>query len=238
MGGSEGVAPLDERIGKTVLELRKLTRGASLQFALTVGRIVVETLYEGDVRAWRSRARKDHALRALAARPDLPMSASALYRALAIYELSQRQAGGAGWQHIGVSHLRAVLGLAEDVQTTLLARAESEQWTAARLERETVTLRAGGRPAGGRKRVPGYVKSIRRIFELTSAEALDGLDSVSELNATELSELTAMLESARTELDRLRHRLSQGRFPELPSRGATQASIRASWHIQRSDAAE
>ena len=140
--GAVGAASLDERIGKTILELRKLTRGASLQFALTAGRIVVESLYDGDVRAWRSRMRKDHALRALAARPDLPMSASALYRALAIYELSSRQAGGEGWQHVGVSHLRAVLGLPEDVQTGLLGRAETERWTAARMEQETLALRS------------------------------------------------------------------------------------------------
>lgn len=210
--GSEGVAPLDERIGKTIAELRKLTRGASLQFALTVGRVVVDTLYDGDAGAWRSRARKDHALRALAARPDLPMSASALYRALAIYELSRRQAGGQAWQHIGVSHLRAVLGLAEEAQTALLARAESEQWTATRLERETLAFRASGRQSGGRKRMPGYVKSIRRIFELSSAEALEGLESVAELNAAELTELMQMLESARGQLDRLRHRLVQGRY--------------------------
>lgn len=236
--GAVGVASLDERIGKTILELRKLTRGASLQFALTAGRIVVETLYDGDVRAWRSRMRKDHALRALAARPDLPMSASALYRALAIYELSSRQAGGEGWQHVGVSHLRAVLGLPEDVQTGLLERAEAERWTAARMERETLSLRSTSRQAGGRKRVPGYVKSIRRIFELTRAEALEGLDSVSELNPNELAELTEMLESSRTMLERLRQRFAFGRPAERPSRAATQMTMRASWHASQSDAAE
>jgi hypothetical protein len=236
--GAVGVASLDERIGKTILELRKLTRGASLQFALTAGRIVVESLYDGDARAWRSRTRKDHALRALAARPDLPMSASALYRALAIYELSSRQAGGEGWQHVGVSHLRAVLGLPEDVQAGLLERAEAERWTAARMERETLSLRSASRRAGGRKPVPGYVKSIRRIFELTSAEALTGLDSIGELNASELAELSEMLESARSALERLRQRVAFGRSAERPSRAATQMTMRASWHASESDAAE
>ena len=236
--GRVGAASLDERIGKTIVELRKLTRGASLQFALTAGRIVVETLYEGDARAWRSRTRKDHALRALAARPDLPMSASALYRALAIYELSSRQAGGEGWQHVGVSHLRAVLGLPADVQTGLLERAEAEHWTAARMERETLPLRSVSRRAGGRKRVPGYVKSIRRICELTTAEALEGLDSIGELNPSELAELAEMLESARSALERLRQRIAFGRPAERLSRAATQMTMRASWHASESDAAE
>jgi hypothetical protein len=236
--GAVGVDSLDERIGKTILELRKLTRGASLQFALTVGRIVVETLYDGDARAWRSRTRKDHALRALVARPDLPMSASALYRALAIFELSSRQAGGESWQHVGVSHLRAVLGLPEDLQARLLERAEAERWTAARMERETLPLRSTSRQAGGRKRVPGYVKSIRRIFELTSAEALEGLDAVGDLNPSELVELTDMLESARARLDRLRQSIAFARASERPSRAATQLNPRASWHASESDAAE
>jgi hypothetical protein len=217
--GGQGVDPLDERIGKTIVELRKLTRGASLQFALGVGRVVVDTLYEGDVTAWRSRARKNHALRVLAARTDLPLSASALYRALAIYELSHKQAGGQGWQHLGVSHLRVVLGLAEDVQTELLGRAEAEKWTVARLEAEAVTLRSGLRPAGGRKPVPRYLKSIRRIFELTSPEALEGLEST-QLAASEVAELTEKLEGARRRLDQLQRRLTQSRGPERSSRGS------------------
>jgi hypothetical protein len=215
----QGVDPLDERIGKTIVELRKLTRGASLQFALGVGRVVVDTLYEGDVAAWRSRARKNHALRVLAARTDLPLSASALYRALAIYELSQKQAGGQGWQHLGVSHLRVVLGLAEDVQAELLGRAEAEQWTVARLEREAVTLRSGLRPSGGRKPVPRYLKSIRRIFELTSPEALEGLEST-ELGASEVAELTEKIEAARRRLDQLQRRLAQSRGGAASTRGS------------------
>jgi hypothetical protein len=220
--GSEGFDPLDERIGKTIVELRKLTRGASLQFALGVGRVVVDTLYEGDLTAWRSRARKDHALRVLAARSDLPLSASALYRALAIYELSRRQVGGQGWQHLGVSHLRVVLGLAEDVQVELLGRAETEQWTVARLEREALTLRSGLRPAGGRKPIPRYLKSIRRIFELTSPEALEGLESTAQLGASEVAELTEKIEGARSRLDQLQRRLAQGRGAERSSRNARQ----------------
>lgn len=236
--GAVDAASLDERIGKTIFELRKLTRGASLQFALTAGRIVVETLYAGETRAWRSRTRKDHALRALAARPDLPMSASALYRALAIYELSTRQAGGQGWQHVGVSHLRTVLGLPEDVQTGLLERAEAERWTAARLERETLPLRATSRRAGGRKRLPGYVKSIRRMFELTRAEALEGLDAIDELSGSELAELVGMLESTRAAVEQLSERIACGRARERPSRVATQMSMGASWYASQGDAAE
>ncbi len=203
MSSEDRVDPLEERVRNTIVELRKLTRGASLRFALNVGKIVVDTLYEGDLSAWRSRARKNHALRTLAARPDLPLSASALYRALAIYELNCRQPGAAAWQHLGVSHLRLVLGLDERTQNALLLRAESEQWTVGRLERETLAFRPHSRPSGGRKRTPPYVKSIRRIFELTSVEALEGLESFNQLDASELGELADKVKLARRRLELL-----------------------------------
>lgn len=197
------VATLEERVRRTVHQLCILTRVATLEFALGVGKVVVETLYEGDLSAWRSRARKDHALRALAASPELPLSASALYRALAIYELSRRNVQGTGWRHLGVSHLRTVLGLSSEAQNRLLATAESERWTVARMEREALLLRARSRCSGGRKPVPTCIKSIRRIFELTLPEALEGLESLEDLGASDVQELVDKLGKARERLHRL-----------------------------------
>jgi len=111
------LAGLETRVRQVINQLCVLARGATLDFTLRVGKVVVDSLYDGDLTAWRSRARKDYALRVLAASPDLPLSATALYRALAIYELSQRQPNA--WQHLGVSHLRAVLGLPNETQNHL-----------------------------------------------------------------------------------------------------------------------
>jgi hypothetical protein len=207
---SHEFSSLEERVRKAIHQLSILTRGATLEFALGVGRIVVDTLYDGDLTAWRSRARKDCALRVLVSNPNLPMSASALYRALAIYELSRRQLLAAGWQHLGVSHLRTVLGLPSDTQNRLLTRAEAEQWTVARLEREVLGLRAPQRTTGGRKPVPACIKSIRRIFDLTLPDALAGLDHIQELQASELDELVDKLSQARERLHRIERILSSG----------------------------
>jgi hypothetical protein len=194
-----------------VRELRTLARGASLSFALAVGRIVVESLYDGDLTAWRRRERKEHALRTLAAQSDLPISASALYRALAVYELCQRPGARAmQWQHLGLSHVRAVLGLPVEVQNRLLKLAEEERWTVARLERETLGIRPSARPNGGRTAVAPYIKSIRRIFQLTSPEALQGLDDWARLDAAELDELAQKLAQARARLERLEQVLPRG----------------------------
>ena len=209
---------LGERIRCAIERLGGVRRGASLGLALDVGRIVVDTLYAGDVSRWRSRERKDHALRALSRRRDLPLSSSALYRALALYELSQRDSRGS-FEALGVSHLRAVLGLPAAAQDALLAAAAREGWTVARMEREASARRATARARGGRKPVAPYIKSIRRIVQLTSPEALEGLERCGELDATELDELARELGRARARLERLEHVL-----PRKRARGARPSS--------------
>jgi len=201
-------ATLEERVRNTIGQLCVLTREATLDFTLSVGKVVVDTLYAGDLSAWRSRARKDHALRVLAASPDLPFSASALFRALGIYELSQRHARP--WQHLGVSHLRTVVGLPIETQNQLLSAAEHERWTVVKLEREVIRVRTSRRTNGGRKPLPQYVKTIRRIFELTLPEALNGLESLDELDASAIEELAGKLAKTQERLCRLAKVLTSG----------------------------
>jgi hypothetical protein len=205
---------LAERVRCAVERLGSVQRGASLGFALEVGRTVVETLYGGDLSRWRARQRKDTALRSLSRRPDLPLSTSTLYRALALYELSQRE-GHAGLHQLGVSHLRAVLGLPPPTQSALLAAASRERWTVARLEREASAQRSPARTRGGRKPLAPYIKSIRRIVQLTSPEALEGLERCGELDATQLDTLAEQIGRARAQLARLENVL-----PKKRTRGA------------------
>lgn len=192
---------VEHRVRATVQHLQNLTRSASIQFAIEVGRVVIECLYAGDWTAWRTRAQKDHALRALAATPDLPISASALYRALAIYELNQDTQGNiARAQHLGVSHVRAVLGLDRTHQLQLLDSAERAGWTVCRLEREAARFRSAARSRGGRRPAPRYLKTIRQIHQLTAPELLDGVEQWSSLPRSELEELALKLSQARERL--------------------------------------
>lgn len=192
------------RIRLAVDRLKRLARDASLEFALEVGRVVVETIHDGDLGAWRSRGRKEHALRSLCADPELPISASALYRALAIYELSCRpDADVSSWKHLGVSHVRAVLGLTPDSQLKLLGRAEAQRWTVTKLEGEVRACRACPQRRGGRRPTPRYLRSIRQIYQLTMAEALSGLDDGIGLRPAELEELMEKLSRARQRLAQL-----------------------------------
>ena len=201
---------VEQRVRTAVQRLQSLTRSASLQFAIEVGRVVVESLYAGDPTAWRGRAKKDHTLRTLAASPDLPISASALYRALSIYELNQATRGNiARARHLGISHVRAVLGLEHAQQLQLLESAERGGWTVCHLEREVARLRSTARSRGGRRPSPRYLKTIRQIHQLTSAECFDGLEEWSALSSSEVEELALKLAQARERLATVAGALTQ-----------------------------
>ena len=127
------VAKLDDPIERTIEELRQLSRTSALQFAIQVGTIIVERFYGSDPEQWRRRGPKHASFRKLAAHPSLPFSPGALYRAVAIYELTRRLAGQESVRHLGCSHLRAVLGLRADEQSRLLDLAYGKRWTVEQL---------------------------------------------------------------------------------------------------------
>lgn len=172
--------------------INAISRAATLEFAIEIGRTVIETLYQGRLSEWRSRGRKEVGLRQLAAHPKLSISATTLYRSIAIYELCERVGHYGSLQHLGVSHLRAVLAAPEAEQTALLQRAEIEKWSVSRLESEVDKEQARA-SRGGRPRAPEYVKSIRRMNQLVAPRALDGLDEADRLSPAEARELLAMV---------------------------------------------
>src|SRR5689334_13682467 len=100
-----------ETIDSVVRELNDLHQAATLDFALRVGRIVIDRLYGGDVGVWRRQRSTDASFRKLAARSrrGLVLSASTLYRAVALCELCDRIAVSIRG-NLGAAHLRAVLG--------------------------------------------------------------------------------------------------------------------------------
>jgi hypothetical protein len=111
--------------------------------------------------------------------PALPISATTLWRNLHMFLLVRRIPWVASSTHLGVAHLRAVLGLPLAQQQRLLARADEEAWTKSVLEAEAAELRAPRRDGRGRPRRPG---GIRRLLEAERALAdLDLENLASEL---------------------------------------------------------
>lgn len=150
-------------IDDVVHELRHLAHRAALDLALEVGRVIVDRFYGGRTDVWRQRGKRCASFRKLAARPDLPMSASGVYRAVAIYEVWQRIGGIATWKHVGACHLRAVLSLPPADQDTVLLRAEAQRLSVRELEDTVAELRSVRADRRGRPRQSPVVRTMRSL---------------------------------------------------------------------------
>jgi hypothetical protein len=205
-------AVLNDLIDDVVRELNEVHGRATLDLALVVGKIVIARFYGGDFTSWREHRAKEVSFRRLAARAetDLRFSASQLYRAVAVYELSCRLHLENG-SRLTMTHLRAVLGLPETAQTQLLTAAEAELWSSERIEREAAAIRQGLDQRRGRPRAPAVVSAVRVLVKswrhvATTCEQHDVLD----LTETELRSLYRALDEVRGQLERLARRLGGG----------------------------
>lgn len=208
---SDTEEPIDDLVGR----LGTLAKDASVEHAIEIGRLVIEELYAGDLHAWRSRGPKAHSLRELSRRSDLPLSSSALYRSIALYELSEALGGVQAWsgKGLGISHMRLVLGLPREAQRELLDRAAKERWTVAELERETVAIRSGQprrRARGGRPRLPRFVKSLNRMRKCADAtdDFFGDVEAAGDMEPERVAELREQLAHIRSCCEELERRLA------------------------------
>ena len=174
--------PAAEAIERTVDALCELQRQRSIAFSVEVGRLVVEGIYGGDLDQLRVRHGKPHpSLRALAAHPRMPMSATALYQSIGVYRIATRLPSVLD-SELTLTHLRAVLPLVPAAQGALLSQAVTNGWTARRLADEVAAVKAPQR-RGGRPRLPRVVKTLNLINRLADDDGawgdLDGLDALS-----------------------------------------------------------
>ena len=162
--------PLLDRV---VGELNLIARSATLDFALAVGRVIVDGFYGGDLEAWRARGVKDMSFRRLAKHRDLPMSPAALYRSVAVYELSHRLPL-TRWQRVSASHLHVVLPLAQGDQERLLELTDVQRWPVRRLRQEVALLSAAPvnclsqRASDGRPKLQQTIRLLRRCLDETN----------------------------------------------------------------------
>lgn len=202
------LAPADDAvIDQLVAELCGLHRAAALDFALRVGRLVLERLYGGDLDAWRARGVRDGSFRRLAERLDplgIPgLSSSSLARALGTLELDAR-VGVAGRPQLNAAHVVAVLGLKPADQERLLGRAEAQDWTAAELKVEADRVRrASANPARtGRRPLPAFVKTVNRWErELAEDASFHDLDQLATLEDDDAERLTRAVAAMRERCD-------------------------------------
>jgi hypothetical protein len=147
-----------------------MVRSATFEFAMSVGKLIINTFYGGSMTAWRDRGVKDCSFRRLARHPQLRMSPSALYRSVAIFELCQRL-GIESWDHVSMSHVRLVLPLPVEHQARLLESAERNQWPTRRLQQEIATLaKPGANPLTRKRRarLGEMIQALERCIDETN----------------------------------------------------------------------
>jgi len=193
-----------------VCELNDIFRSGTMGLHVRLGRVIIEMLYGGDLARWRAKGTKDLSFRKLASRAnrDLAISVSSLCRAVALCELTDRLEIST-WKHLGVSHLRGVLGLPDREQRRLLAIAETEAWTVERLEKEKAKVSATQTRRRGRRRMPAFVKTVHRLMKLLDEpeQSFGGLDELNQVDENEIARLLGVISSTKDRLEILERHL-------------------------------
>jgi hypothetical protein len=190
-----------EQIDAVVHQLNGICRSSSLEFALRVGAVIIHHFYNGDMDAWRDRGPKVHSFRRLAEHPELALSAGALYRCVAIFEMCDRLRAASRWRRLGASHLRAVINIPADKQERLLNKANEERWSVQVLRAQALDLREG-RARGGRRAQSLLGKQLRTLDRCLQ-DWSGAINSVDQHEARELDQGLQLLAKMKTSLEEL-----------------------------------
>lgn len=186
-------------IEAVVEALRSVSAAHSLQASMAVGEIILQQVFDGDARMLRTRGKKCRTFRRLAAHPHLKMSSSSLWRAVAVYELSQRFPEIVHYRHTGVGHVSVVFGLPAAEQFRLLRLTEAQRWTRRYLQQVAGEVRRAHR-AGG---------EVPRCRLLERLEGLDMMIRDAEADAALPPIDAAEAQRALRLMERMRQRLTE-----------------------------
>ncbi len=198
----------DRDVAMVVRRLAQIARESTLEYALRVGQLIILEFYGGDTAAWRTKGPKQASFRRLSNHPNLPMSPSALYRCVAIFEVCDRLGAVSRWPHLGASHMRCVLRLPPPDQSHLLGRANSEKWTTERLHSEVSLARSPTLRRTGRPPLAPLTKVARRLWRfIAETIATIEMPDVAERSGAPVEDLLGAIDGAIRDLERVRERL-------------------------------
>jgi hypothetical protein len=212
-------------IDSIVRELRALYCVTGLKLALTIGKVVLDRIYGGDVDLWHSRGRKDQSFRKLAKHPALPFGPSTLSRAVGIYEISLRRHDLLELPNLTSSHVRELLKLPSEQQDQLIDRTCRDEWSVERLRREIERLRGAEPKALGRRQAPRFATFLRTLArEIRQSVLLQEVDRIAGLANDETEELLrtarALRDQSQLIIEHLgRHLVALGGAPAEPESG-------------------
>jgi hypothetical protein len=213
-----------EELDAVVRQLNGICRSASLEFALRVGALIIHHFYGGDMEGWRERGPKINSFRRLAEHPELALSAAALYRCVAIFEICERLRAASRWRRLGATHLRVVIGIPSDKQEYLLSQANEECWSVQVLQAKAQSLRAW-RPRGGRRVQSLLDKRLRAIARCLQNWSVGG-NSIGEQEPEELERSLQLLERMKAAVEELSGELKaqRRRLAEMSDSGCCPAA--------------
>ncbi|HEY3235158.1 MAG TPA: hypothetical protein VGJ84_10585 [Polyangiaceae bacterium] len=197
-------ARIETKIRDVLHGLKGLTYQDRLIIAYRTGKLVVDTLFGGDLGAWQKRGARDRAYAKLEAHPELPISGSELYQSLQIHELCCRFPGVLLSKLMTLSHLVEVLPLEPCQQQLLLERAEQERWSVRRMRDAAAPLVALAPPATGRPRTPSINKTLSA---LAAARAFEGAEALLAVDKKTAKALLGICDRALEEIERAKRNL-------------------------------
>jgi hypothetical protein len=198
-------------VDDVVWELRQLHCASGLKLAVSVGRLVLDRIYGGDVARWRSRGRKDSSFRTLASHPELPFSASTLSRSVGIYLMAGRRPDLLALPNLGPSHVRELLGLRSDLQDHFLDQVAEQGWSVQRLREEVSRLGSTGPTRLAKRReAPPFARCLRQLRHGIEARALlEGAEHADLIAPDEAEELLGVARQLCVQAETIVGRLSE-----------------------------
>jgi hypothetical protein len=206
-------AASDEVVDEVYTELRAMQREATVDLAVRMGELIVKRFYRGKLEAIREHGQREASLRKLARRFEdedgTGMSAAGIYRAVAFYELDQRL-GITERKHLTVTHIRALIGLPEADQESLLTLADERHLTSTELEKRAGAARKRASGNRGRPPLPAFLKTTNHLARLASeVDAFADLDLVHKLDDEDREDVRRKVVAVRERLAILEAALSK-----------------------------
>jgi hypothetical protein len=185
-----------------VAHIRRLARTASLEYALRVGAVIVHHFYDGDMNSWRAKGPKNNSFRQLARHPELPLSAGALYRCVALFELCDRLDAPSRWGQLGASHFRLVLGLPQNIQERMLTQANKHRWSVKVFQEAVQRERPMRATTGGRRVERPITRSLKAIRKCLQGHG-DVMANADDVSNRDLQESLRLVDEIKCCLDRM-----------------------------------
>ncbi len=205
------VAQDDALLDAAVRKINETYVRKGLEVALEIGRYLLDTFFGGSSAAFREGAAEHVSFRALAARDDLQMHHIWLWRAVAVVGQLEALPPAAATQ-LPLTHHTLLLPLQDDASKRDLAeQALAGGWSKRRLEQEVRRARQD-EPSdrrGGRKPIPPFVKSIRRLEKLNGedSELWSSLDAITEIGDGDAERLLRAVTAMRRRCEEVARRL-------------------------------